>query len=228
MRAHFLQKIVFFLLVHNSEFLENLIKNYCIRPHNFDLVKIVLNGLMRWWGVFQIFFSRMRSKHTTLRTKCSYRAGLSMQTAMETWKLPVNHSLDFYRLDSKYAVSHTRHTEMWTALIYLNKGVGIETFCTVHGTMLQQRPWDHENNLVLYQVSLIYPFHKKASHNYPHKNNADNSIKIVFTNSENNPHFFFNERSQIPMSAPNVDIMRIIAGSKKCGLFWSRTYFKTK
>ena len=33
MRAHFLQKIFLFLLVHNSEFLENLIKNYCIRPH---------------------------------------------------------------------------------------------------------------------------------------------------------------------------------------------------
>ena len=33
MRAHFLQVIFLFLLVHNSEFLENLIKNYCTRPH---------------------------------------------------------------------------------------------------------------------------------------------------------------------------------------------------
>ena len=37
MRAHFLQYIFLFLLVHNSEFLENLIKNYCTRPH-FDVV----------------------------------------------------------------------------------------------------------------------------------------------------------------------------------------------
>ena len=37
MRAHFLQKIFLFLLVHNAEFLENLIKNYCIRMH-FDVV----------------------------------------------------------------------------------------------------------------------------------------------------------------------------------------------
>ena len=28
-----------------------------------------------------------------------------------------------------------------------------------------------------------YPFHKNIPH-YPHKNNADNSIKIAFTNSE--------------------------------------------
>ena len=33
MRAHFLQKFFLFLLVHNIEFLENLIKNYCIRMH---------------------------------------------------------------------------------------------------------------------------------------------------------------------------------------------------
>ena len=32
-RAHFLQYIFLFLLVHNSEFLENLIKSYCTRPH---------------------------------------------------------------------------------------------------------------------------------------------------------------------------------------------------
>ena len=37
MRAHFLQYIFLFLLVHNSEFLENLIKSYCTRPH-FDVV----------------------------------------------------------------------------------------------------------------------------------------------------------------------------------------------
>ena len=33
MRAHFLQKCFLFLLVQNAEFLENLINNYCIRPH---------------------------------------------------------------------------------------------------------------------------------------------------------------------------------------------------
>ena len=33
----FLQYIFLFLSVHNSEFLENLIKNYCTRPH-FDVV----------------------------------------------------------------------------------------------------------------------------------------------------------------------------------------------
>ena len=33
MRAHFLLNIFLFLLVHNSQFLENLIKNYCIRTH---------------------------------------------------------------------------------------------------------------------------------------------------------------------------------------------------
>ena len=33
MRAHFLQKKIIILLVHSLEFLENLIKNYCIRPH---------------------------------------------------------------------------------------------------------------------------------------------------------------------------------------------------
>ena len=37
MRAHVLQNYLLFLLVHNSEFLQNLIKNYCIRPH-FDVV----------------------------------------------------------------------------------------------------------------------------------------------------------------------------------------------
>ena len=37
MRAHFLQNFFLFLLVHKSELLENLIKNYCIRPH-FDVV----------------------------------------------------------------------------------------------------------------------------------------------------------------------------------------------
>ena len=37
MRAHFLQIFFLYLLVHNSDFLENLIKNYCIRPH-FDVV----------------------------------------------------------------------------------------------------------------------------------------------------------------------------------------------
>ena len=33
MRAHFLQYIFLFRLVNNSEFLENLIKGYCTRPH---------------------------------------------------------------------------------------------------------------------------------------------------------------------------------------------------
>ena len=33
MRAHFLQKIVLFLLVHKPEFLENLVKNNCIRTY---------------------------------------------------------------------------------------------------------------------------------------------------------------------------------------------------
>ena len=37
MRAHFMQYIFLFLLVHNSEFLGDLIKNYCTRPH-FDVV----------------------------------------------------------------------------------------------------------------------------------------------------------------------------------------------
>ena len=37
MRAHFMQNIFLFLLVPNSEFLENLIKIYCTRPH-FDVV----------------------------------------------------------------------------------------------------------------------------------------------------------------------------------------------
>ena len=36
-RAQFLQKMLLFLLVHNSEFLENLIKNYCVRMY-FDVV----------------------------------------------------------------------------------------------------------------------------------------------------------------------------------------------
>ena len=36
MKAHFMQNIFLFLLVHNSEFLEYRIKNYCIRPH-FDV-----------------------------------------------------------------------------------------------------------------------------------------------------------------------------------------------
>ena len=35
-------------------------------------------------------------------------------------------------------------------------------------------------------------------------------------------------RSQIPNSAPNADIMLIIAASKKCELFCSRSYFTTK
>ena len=35
--SFFWQKIFLFHLVHNSEFLENLIKNYCIRTH-FDVV----------------------------------------------------------------------------------------------------------------------------------------------------------------------------------------------
>ena len=34
-------------------------------------------------------------------------------------------------------------------------------------------------------------------------------------------------RSQIPKSAPNADIMRIIAASRKCGLFWSHSDFMT-
>ena len=38
-----MQYIFLFLLVHNSEFLENLIKSYCTRPH-FDR-GLVLNGL---------------------------------------------------------------------------------------------------------------------------------------------------------------------------------------
>ena len=38
MRAHFLQYILLFILVHKSEFLENLIKSYCTRLH-FDVVK---------------------------------------------------------------------------------------------------------------------------------------------------------------------------------------------
>ena len=33
MRAHFLQVIFLFLLVHNSEYLENLINKYCTRRH---------------------------------------------------------------------------------------------------------------------------------------------------------------------------------------------------
>ena len=37
MRAHFLHKILIFILVDNSEFLENLIKKYCFRTH-FDVV----------------------------------------------------------------------------------------------------------------------------------------------------------------------------------------------
>ena len=43
--AHFLKKIFLFLLVHNSEFLENIIKNDSIRTH-FDVAYIVLNGLI--------------------------------------------------------------------------------------------------------------------------------------------------------------------------------------
>ena len=35
-------------------------------------------------------------------------------------------------------------------------------------------------------------------------------------------------RSQILKSAPDADIMWIIASSKKCGLFCSRSYFMTK
>ena len=35
-------------------------------------------------------------------------------------------------------------------------------------------------------------------------------------------------RSQILKSAPDADIMRIIAASKKCGLFWSNSCFTTK
>ena len=35
-------------------------------------------------------------------------------------------------------------------------------------------------------------------------------------------------RSQIPKSGPDADIMWIIAASKKCGLFWSRSDFTTK
>ena len=31
--SHFLQYIFLFVLVHNSEFVENLINNYCTRPH---------------------------------------------------------------------------------------------------------------------------------------------------------------------------------------------------
>ena len=45
MRAHFLQYIFLFLLGHNSEFLENLIKSYCTRPH-FS-TQWVLNGLVK-------------------------------------------------------------------------------------------------------------------------------------------------------------------------------------
>ena len=43
--------------------------------------------------------------------------------------------------------------------------------------------------VALFQASDT-PF-TKTSPNYPHKNNADNSIKIAFTNSENNPHFIY-------------------------------------
>ena len=34
--------------------------------------------------------------------------------------------------------------------------------------------------------------------------------------------------SQIPKSAPDADIMRMIAALKKCGLFWSHSEFTTK
>ena len=42
----FLQKKILFLLVHNSEFLKNLIKNYCIRTH-FDVVVCPAEGQER-------------------------------------------------------------------------------------------------------------------------------------------------------------------------------------
>ena len=61
MWAHFFQKIVLYLLVHNSEFLENLIKNCCIRPH-FDVVyRLVLNGLIN------IFFTMGMLGHNFIR-----------------------------------------------------------------------------------------------------------------------------------------------------------------
>ena len=51
MRAHFLQHIFLFLLVHDSEFLDNLIKtnkSYCTRPHL--KCGLVLNGLRGYKG----------------------------------------------------------------------------------------------------------------------------------------------------------------------------------
>ena len=40
--------------------------------------------------------------------------------------------------------------------------------------------------------------------------------------------FILELRSQILKSGPDADIMWIIAASKKCGLFWSRSDFTTK
>ena len=117
----------------------------------------------------------------------------------------------------------------------------------------------------LSSLSSLYPF-TKTFPNYPHKNNADNSIKIAFTNSGlpkiirtlftnghlkknlektderaggkgtmgdlwprlgNYPHYFGIAFTN-PESGPDADIMRIIAASKKCGLFWFRLDFTTK
>ena len=108
----------------------------------------------------------------------------------------------------------------------------------------------------LLALCTLIPLSQNHPFNYPHKNYADNSIKIVFTNSElpkiigtsfTSAHYkkklektdepegkkvtfdrtleiiriILELRSQIPKSAPDADTMRIIAASKKCGLFWS-------
>ena len=141
--------------------------------------------------------------------------------AMLHWQICVVLSLKFELSDLilKQLIKHLFHTFLLLFRFKSIYGSRISSKITKLYFILNIIQLPRGLKIIWNSVPLLnFPLEKKKNLQKRDERGGGGGGGDLWTHLGNYPHYL-ELRSQIPKSAPNADIMRIIAASKKCGLF---------